>query len=134
MAFFGAIIAGFITLAICAWRYGYNPGSRSTAVLSSPWSGKPIGRIGNVINGDILGAPSNPSLGNAVLESTRDPADRVQPLHPGAVHRIISRLRCYEASGHPSALRLIPVAAVSPECRPGRGLRSRTLPCMRSAS
>src|SRR6202043_1053467 len=25
MAFFGAIIVGFATLAICAWRYGYNP-------------------------------------------------------------------------------------------------------------
>ena len=58
MAFFGAIIAGFITLAICAWRYGVNPwlaldGGAAFAVV-----GQPIGRIGNLINGDILGAPS----------------------------------------------------------------------------
>jgi phosphatidylglycerol:prolipoprotein diacylglycerol transferase len=58
MAFFGAIIAGFITLAICAWRYGLNPwlaldGGAAFAVV-----GQPIGRIGNLINGDILGSPS----------------------------------------------------------------------------
>ena len=58
MAFFGAIIAGFITLTICAWRYGLNPwlaldGGAAFAVV-----GQPIGRIGNLINGDILGTPS----------------------------------------------------------------------------
>ena len=58
MAFFGAIIAGFITLTICAWRYGLNPwlaldGSAAFAVV-----GQPIGRIGNLINGDILGSAS----------------------------------------------------------------------------
>lgn len=58
MAFFGAIIAGFITLAVCSLRYGVNPwlaldGGAAFAVV-----GQPIGRIGNLINGDILGAPS----------------------------------------------------------------------------
>ena len=58
MAFFGAIIAGFITLAVCSWRYGVNPwlaldGGAAFAVV-----GQPIGRIGNLINGDILGTPS----------------------------------------------------------------------------
>jgi phosphatidylglycerol:prolipoprotein diacylglycerol transferase len=58
MAFFGAIIAGFITLTVCAWRYGLNPwlaldGGAAFAVV-----GQPIGRIGNLINGDILGSPS----------------------------------------------------------------------------
>ncbi|MHB8538858.1 MAG: prolipoprotein diacylglyceryl transferase [Candidatus Dormibacteria bacterium] len=58
MAFFGAIIAGFITLTICAWQYGLNPwlaldGGAAFAVV-----GQPIGRIGNLINGDILGSPS----------------------------------------------------------------------------
>jgi phosphatidylglycerol:prolipoprotein diacylglycerol transferase len=58
MAFFGAIIAGFLTLTICAWRYGLNPwfaldGGAAFAVV-----GQPIGRIGNLINGDILGSAS----------------------------------------------------------------------------
>jgi phosphatidylglycerol:prolipoprotein diacylglycerol transferase len=59
MAFFGAIIAGFITLAICAWRYGYNPWIALDGGVIFAVVGQPIGRIGNVINGDILGAPSN---------------------------------------------------------------------------
>jgi len=58
MAFFGAIIAGFLTLTICAWQYGLNPwlaldGGAAFAVV-----GQPIGRIGNLINGDILGSAS----------------------------------------------------------------------------
>jgi phosphatidylglycerol---prolipoprotein diacylglyceryl transferase len=59
MAFFGAIIVGFITLAICAWRYGYNPWIALDGGVLFAVVGQPIGRIGNIINGDILGAPSN---------------------------------------------------------------------------
>jgi phosphatidylglycerol:prolipoprotein diacylglycerol transferase len=58
MAFFGAIIVGFITLAICAWRYGYNPWLALDGGVIFAVVGQPIGRIGNVINGDILGAAS----------------------------------------------------------------------------
>ncbi len=75
MAFFGAITAGFATLAICAWRYGYNPWIALDGGVLFAVVGQPIGRIGNIINGDILGAPStlpwataytNP---NAILQS-----------------------------------------------------------------
>jgi phosphatidylglycerol---prolipoprotein diacylglyceryl transferase len=59
MAFFGAIIVGFVTLAICAWRYGYNPWLALDGGVLFAVVGQPIGRIGNVINGDILGAPSS---------------------------------------------------------------------------
>jgi phosphatidylglycerol---prolipoprotein diacylglyceryl transferase len=58
MAFFGAIIVGFITLAVCAWRYGYNPWIMLDGGVLFAVVGQPIGRIGNLINGDILGAPS----------------------------------------------------------------------------
>jgi phosphatidylglycerol:prolipoprotein diacylglycerol transferase len=58
MAFFGAIIVGFATLAILAWRYGYNPWIALDGGVLFAVVGQPIGRIGNVINGDILGAPS----------------------------------------------------------------------------
>jgi phosphatidylglycerol:prolipoprotein diacylglycerol transferase len=59
MAFFGAIIVGFATLAICAWRYGYNPWIALDGGVLFAVVGQPIGRIGNIINGDILGAQSN---------------------------------------------------------------------------
>jgi phosphatidylglycerol:prolipoprotein diacylglycerol transferase len=58
MAFFGAIIVGFATLAICAWRYGYNPWLALDGGVLFAVVGQPIGRIGNVINGDILGSQS----------------------------------------------------------------------------
>lgn len=75
MAFFGAIAVGFVTLAVCAWRYGYNPWIALDGGVVFAVVGQPIGRIGNIINGDILGAPSslpwataytNP---NAILQS-----------------------------------------------------------------
>ncbi len=59
MAFFGAIIAGFITLAICAWRYRINPWIALDGGVLFAVVGQPIGRIGNLINGDILGPSSN---------------------------------------------------------------------------
>jgi len=49
---------GFATLAICAWRYGYNPWIALDGGVLFAVVGQPIGRIGNVINGDILGSPS----------------------------------------------------------------------------
>jgi prolipoprotein diacylglyceryltransferase len=58
MAFFGAIIAGFITLAICGWRYHLNPWLMLDGGVLFAVVGQPIGRIGNLINGDILGAQS----------------------------------------------------------------------------
>lgn len=59
MAFFGAIIAGFITLAVLAWRYRINPWMMLDGGVLFAVVGQPIGRIGNVINGDILGSQSN---------------------------------------------------------------------------
>jgi phosphatidylglycerol:prolipoprotein diacylglycerol transferase len=58
MAFFGAILAGFITLAVLAWRYRINPWVMLDGGVLFAVVGQPIGRIGNVINGDILGSPS----------------------------------------------------------------------------
>jgi phosphatidylglycerol:prolipoprotein diacylglycerol transferase len=59
MAFYGAIIAGVITLVVLGWRrhlpiWTVLDGAAFFAVV-----GQPIGRVGNIINGDILGGPSN---------------------------------------------------------------------------
>jgi phosphatidylglycerol:prolipoprotein diacylglycerol transferase len=58
MAFFGAIIAGFITLAVCGYRYRINPWLVLDGGVIFAVIGQPIGRIGNIVNGDILGSPS----------------------------------------------------------------------------
>jgi len=59
MAFYGAIIGGLGTLLVLGWRWHLPiwtllDGGAFFAVV-----GQPIGRIGNIINGDILGGPSN---------------------------------------------------------------------------
>ena len=59
MAFFGAIIAGLATTAIFAWRNHISTWMLWDASVIFAVVGQPIGRIGNVINGDILGAQSN---------------------------------------------------------------------------
>jgi phosphatidylglycerol:prolipoprotein diacylglycerol transferase len=59
MAFFGAIIAGFATCFVLARRRGYSPWLLFDAAVLFAVVGQPIGRIGNVINGDILGYRSN---------------------------------------------------------------------------
>jgi phosphatidylglycerol:prolipoprotein diacylglycerol transferase len=58
MAFFGAIIAGLATVAIFSWRNHISAWLLADAAVLFAVIGQPIGRIGNVINGDILGAAS----------------------------------------------------------------------------
>jgi phosphatidylglycerol:prolipoprotein diacylglycerol transferase len=58
MAFFGAILASFATLAVLAWRHRVSFWVLADAAVLFGVVGQPIGRIGNIINGDILGGPS----------------------------------------------------------------------------
>jgi phosphatidylglycerol---prolipoprotein diacylglyceryl transferase len=59
MAFFGAIIAGLATVTVLARRYRLSTWLLWDGAVIFAVVGQPIGRIGNVINGDILGARSN---------------------------------------------------------------------------
>jgi phosphatidylglycerol:prolipoprotein diacylglycerol transferase len=59
MAFFGAIIAGLATVTVFAWRNHLRMWVMWDAAVIFAVVGQPIGRIGNIINGDILGPPSN---------------------------------------------------------------------------
>ena len=59
MAFYGAIVGALGTVIVLGWRrhlpiWTLVDGGAFFAVV-----GQPIGRIGNIINGDILGGPSN---------------------------------------------------------------------------
>ena len=59
MAFFGAIFFSVATLVLLAWRRRLNFWVLFDAGAIFAAVGQPIGRIGNIINGDILGPPSN---------------------------------------------------------------------------
>lgn len=58
MAFFGAIGASSLTLFVLSRRWGFSFWMALDAGAFFATIGQPIGRIGNVINGDILGPPS----------------------------------------------------------------------------
>ena len=58
MAFYGAIIGGLATLVVLGRRWKLPIWVLLDAGAFFAVVGQPIGRIGNVINGDILGAPS----------------------------------------------------------------------------
>jgi phosphatidylglycerol:prolipoprotein diacylglycerol transferase len=59
MAFFGAIIAGLATVTVFSLRNRLAMWVMWDAAVIFAVVGQPIGRIGNIINGDILGSPSN---------------------------------------------------------------------------
>ncbi len=59
MAFFGAVFGVYIYVGIMTWRKRMNFWLIADAGALFAVLGQPIGRIGNVINGDILGYQSN---------------------------------------------------------------------------
>ena len=59
MAFFGAIFASLVVLIVMAHRYRINFWDLLDAGVLFAAVGQPIGRLGNVMNGEILGPPSN---------------------------------------------------------------------------
>jgi phosphatidylglycerol:prolipoprotein diacylglycerol transferase len=59
MAFFGAIFAALIVLIVMARRHHINFWDLLDAGVLFASIGQPIGRLGNVLNGEILGPPSN---------------------------------------------------------------------------
>src|ERR1700730_4295883 len=59
MAFFGAIIAGLATVTVFSLRNRISMWVMWDAAVIFAVVGQPIGRIGNIINGDILGPQSN---------------------------------------------------------------------------
>jgi len=59
MAFFGAIFASLIVLVVMAFRHHISFWDLLDAGVLFAAVGQPIGRLGNVMNGEILGPPSN---------------------------------------------------------------------------
>jgi len=59
MAFFGAILGGALAVGLYAWRKGWPLAPMCDVAAMFALMGQPIGRLGNVVNGDILGAPTS---------------------------------------------------------------------------
>jgi phosphatidylglycerol:prolipoprotein diacylglycerol transferase len=136
MAFFGAIIAGFITLAVLARRHALNPWMVLDGGVLFAAVGQPIGRIGNIINGDILGSQStlpwatayanphailqqgfhlceNPSLPGSLLCPAYQPAALYEALGTIVIAVILYVLYRRDARSGVMALVYIPAYAIS---------------------
>jgi phosphatidylglycerol:prolipoprotein diacylglycerol transferase len=59
MAFFGAVFAALAVLLVASWRLGLDLWDLLDAGALFAAAGQPIGRIGNVMNGEILGPVSS---------------------------------------------------------------------------
>lgn len=73
MAFFGAIIAGLLTIAVIAWRQRLSFWMLADAGALFAVVGQPIGRLGNLVNGDVLGPPSDLPWATAYTHVTSAP-------------------------------------------------------------
>jgi phosphatidylglycerol:prolipoprotein diacylglycerol transferase len=125
MAFFGAIIAGLITVAVLCWRHHISVWLGWDAAVIFAVVGQPIGRIGNIINGDILGPPSNLPWAteyvnpHAVLQSccnnytAYQPAAAYEALGTIAIGVILFALRRRGVRNGALAVAYIPLYAIS---------------------
>ena len=121
-----------LTLAICAWRYGYNPWIALDGGVHLR-RGRSADRTHRQRHQRRHpGCAEQPSLGDRVLESARNPADRVQPLHTEPSASPISPRRCTRRS-EPSVSGSSSGCCFGGTCVRGSS-PSSTSRCMRSAS
>lgn len=92
MAYFGAIFAVTAAVAVLAWRRLFPLGAALDAGALFALIGQPIGRLGNVANGDILGPPS--ALPWAVVYPHPDSfaPSSTASYHPAMFYEIIANL------------------------------------------
>jgi phosphatidylglycerol:prolipoprotein diacylglycerol transferase len=115
MAFFGAIFLGAPTAAYLAWRAGLSPWIAFDMGAMFAAVGQMFGRLGNLVNGDIVGypaghpfipgnvCPNSPCIGyvsdphvlpwsTAYLNSGSFIAERGVPYQPAAAYEIVINL------------------------------------------
>ncbi len=92
MAYFGAILAVPVVIIIFAIlkRGPLLPMLDIAAVFALV--GQPIGRLGNVVNGDIIGAPSNLPWAFRYTNPHSFAPSTTESYHPAAIYEIIANL------------------------------------------
>ena len=92
MAYFGAIFAALLTLAIISRVKRWPLGAMLDVAALFALIGQPIGRLGNVINGDIVGPPTNLPWGVVYTNPHSFAPSSTIAYHPAAVYEIIANL------------------------------------------
>lgn len=92
MAFFGAVFAVLITLVVLARLRGWTLGALLDTAALFALVGQPIGRLGNVANGDILGPPTDLPWGVIYPHPDSFAPSASTAYHPAMFYEILTNL------------------------------------------
>jgi len=92
MAFFGAILGGALAVALFAWRKHWPLAPMCDVAAMFALMGQPIGRLGNVVNGDILGAPTYLPWGFIYTNPHSFAASNTIAYQPAAIYEMLCNL------------------------------------------
>jgi len=92
MAFFGAIFAVLLALVAISWVRKLPLGSMLDTAAFFAIIGQPIGRLGNVANGDILGPPTDLPWGVIYTHPDSFAPTSTTAYHPAMVYEMIANL------------------------------------------
>ncbi|MEZ4552775.1 MAG: prolipoprotein diacylglyceryl transferase [Dehalococcoidia bacterium] len=92
MAFFGAIIAvAAVTIAFARWRH-ISVWPLLDAMAVAALVGQPFGRLGNVINGDVIGYETTVPWATRYVHERAFVPELGVPYHPAAAYAILANL------------------------------------------
>lgn len=89
MAFYGAIFAGVAAIIVTCWRRRLDFWKLLDVAALFAVVGQSFGRIGNIINGDILGYPTTLPWGFAYINPNSFTPEKGVPYQPAAVYELI---------------------------------------------
>jgi len=92
MAFFGAIIAVVATILVFARIRGISPWPIFDVVSVFAVVGQIFGRVGNIVNGDVIGAETSAPWGTAYTHPDSFAPQLGVPYHPAAVYSILANV------------------------------------------
>lgn len=92
MAYFGAVFAVLITLVLIARLRGWTLGPLLDTAALFALIGQPIGRLGNVANGDILGPPTDLPWGVIYTHPNSFAPSASTAYHPAMFYEILANL------------------------------------------
>jgi phosphatidylglycerol---prolipoprotein diacylglyceryl transferase len=92
MAFYGAIALVTLTLAVVCWREKIPFWTMLDGAAIFAAVGQAFGRIGNIVNGDILGAPTTLPWGFVYANPNSFAPSHTIPYQPAAIYELICDL------------------------------------------
>ena len=89
MAFFGAIMAVAATVLFFSWFRNQSLGPMIDVAALFALMGQPIGRIGNIINGDVIGPATDLPWGFVYTHPDSFAPDMVTAYHPAGLYALV---------------------------------------------